>query len=67
MRRIWRWQNSKSLKFLYLGMARTKNTERLASNPFRKVNAQAHGVELLDVDKVRQMCIEKGKNAHLSI
>ena len=34
----------------------------LASSPFKKVNA--HGVELLDVGKVQQMCEQKGKDAH---
>ena len=45
-------------------MARTKNTERktdLASNPFKKVNV--HGVELLDMGKVQQLCEQKGKNS----
>ena len=49
-------------------MARTKNTERktdLASNPFKKVNV--HGVELLYVGKVQQLCEQKGKNAHFRI
>ena len=49
-------------------MARTKNTERktgLASNPFKKVNV--HGVELLDVGKVQQLCERKGKYAHSRI
>ena len=49
-------------------MAKTKNTERktgLASNPFKRVNV--HGVELLDVGKVQQMCELKGKNVHSCI
>ena len=48
-------------------MARTKNMERktgLISNPFKTVNADVHGVQLLDVDKVQQLCVEKGKDAH---
>ena len=49
-------------------MARTKNTERktgLVSNPFKKVNV--HGVELLDVGKVQELCEKKGKDAHSHI
>ena len=49
-------------------MARTKNTEHkvgLMLNPFKKVNL--HGVELLDVGKVRQVCEKKGKNAWFRI
>ena len=49
-------------------MARVKNTERrsgLASNPFSKVNL--HGVALLDVDKIQQLCREKGKDASIHI
>ena len=45
-------------------MARVKNTERktgLTSNPFNKINQ--HGVALLDVDKVQQLCHQKGKDA----
>ena len=51
-------------------MARTKNTERktaLISNPFKTVNADVHGVQLLDVDKVQQLCVEKGKDVHIHI
>ena len=46
-------------------MARTKNTERktgLISNPFKTVNADVHGVQLIDVDKIQQLCVEKGKD-----
>ena len=44
-------------------MVKVKNTERktgLAPNPFNKVNQ--HGVALLDVDKVQQLCHQKGKD-----
>ena len=45
-------------------MAKIKNTRKktgLAPNPFSKVNQ--HGVALLDVDKVQQLCEQKGKDA----
>ena len=53
-------------------MSKTRNTERkmrLVSNPFKTVNADVYGVQLLDVDKVQQLCVEKGKdvqNSHSS-
>ena len=49
-------------------MAKVKNTERksgLAPNPFSKVNL--HGVALLDVDKVQQLCRQKGKDAKIHV
>ena len=49
-------------------MARTKNTERktgLTLNPFKNVNV--HGIDLLDVGKVQQLCEQKGKNARFCI
>ena len=49
-------------------MARTKNTERktgLTPNLFRNVNV--HGIDLLDVGKVQQLCEQKGKNARFCI
>ena len=51
-------------------MAKTKNTERktgLAPNPFRWVNADAHSIELLDMNKVKQLCTAKGKNVWIRI
>ena len=39
----------------------------LISNPFKAVNTDVHGVQLLDVDKVQQLCVEKGKDAHIRI
>ena len=49
-------------------MARTKNTERktgLTLNPFKNVNV--HGIDLLDVGKVQQLCEQKGKNVRFRI
>ena len=49
-------------------MARVKNTERktsLTPNPFSKINQ--HGVALLDVDKVQQLCKQKGKDAQIHV
>ena len=45
-----------------------KNTERktgLTPNPFNKVNQ--HGVALLNVEKVQQLCHQKGKDAKIHI
>ena len=67
MRRIEKWENFKSFcDFVFsIGtMAKIKNTRKktgLAPNPFSKVNQ--HGVALLDVDKVQQLCEQKGKDA----
>ena len=49
-------------------MAKVKNTERksgLAPNPFNKVNL--HGVALLDVDRMQQLCQQKGKDAKIHV
>ena len=49
-------------------MARVKNTERktgLTPNPFNKINQ--HGVVLLDMEKVQQLCCQKGKDAKIHI
>ena len=49
-------------------MARTKNTERktgLTLNSFKNVNV--HGIDLLDMGKVQQLCEQKGKNVHFRI
>ena len=51
-------------------MARTKNMERktgLILNPFKTVNADVHGVQLIDVDKIQQLCVEKGKDTRFCI
>ena len=49
-------------------MARVKNTERktgLTPNPFNKVNQ--HGMALLDMEKVQQLCHQKGKDAKIHV
>ena len=49
-------------------MAKVKNTEGksgLAPNPFNKVNLQ--GVALLDVDRMQQLCHQKGKDAKIHV
>ena len=49
-------------------MVKTKTTTRkprLITNPFRKIND--HGVHLLDVDKIQQMCRMKGKDVRTRI
>ena len=51
-------------------MARTKNTKRktgLISNPFKTVNADVHDVQLIDVDRIQQLCVEKDKDTHFHI
>ena len=39
----------------------------LISNPFKTVNADVHGVQLIDVDKIQQLCVEKGKDMRFRI